>query len=85
MHMERYEDALPLLREAEGLAIRRGQFTELPKITYTIAQCMVHTHNTKEAKPYFAIAYYGSGLTGNKYIQDLAATSAKKEVGLEFK
>jgi transcriptional regulator with XRE-family HTH domain len=84
MYMERYGDALPLLREAEELAIRRGQFTELPRITYTIAQCLVHTRNAEEAKTYCAMAYYGSGLAGNKYIQDKALVTAKNDLDLDF-
>ena len=84
IYMKMFEDAISLLKEAEGFAVRSGRFTALSGIAYFMGMCLSNIGQIEESKPYYAIAYYCNGLIGNTNRQSEVLASAKEDVGMEF-
>ncbi|MCL2188888.1 MAG: helix-turn-helix transcriptional regulator [Defluviitaleaceae bacterium] len=76
--LERFDEALAMLKEAEAQEKAKGKFMTISAIAFHIAENLAQTNQKEEAKQYYTRAYYAAGLVGNAYVQGEAVKSAEK-------
>ena len=80
----RRQEAIQMVKEGEEMGLRHKRLTLLPRFAINKAYGLQELGQKKESVPFWALAYYGSKLLGDKVNAPIVANYVREHLGIVF-
>jgi len=81
---KRFDDALEIVTEGEELAVKHKQMILLPSFAVNRAWCLYQLGKKEKSVPYFAMAYFGALIIGEKDSAPTVAEFVREHLEMEL-